>query len=96
MWVVRIRSVLRCMRGPRTGGAKTVRDAVARNLQLPAGRSPGMALELEHDCPRCGEPRSFYRRASTMLHLGRKTKWACPECDYTFVRVDGIDSSERA
>ena len=52
-----------------------------------------MALELEHDCPACGEPRAFYRSASTTLHLGLKTKWACPECDYAFVTINGIDSS---
>lgn len=53
-----------------------------------------MALELEHFCPACGEDRTFYRSGSTLLHLGLKTKWACPECDFGFVRVDGIDTSE--
>lgn len=53
-----------------------------------------MALELEHECPNCGETRTFYRSASMYLHLGLKTKWACPECDYGFVMVDGeIDTS---
>lgn len=53
-----------------------------------------MASELEHECPRCGQERTFYRSASTTLHLGLKTKWRCPECGYGLVRVDGeIDSS---
>jgi len=54
-----------------------------------------MALELDHACPECGEERTFYKSASMELHLGRKVKWACPECDYGFVTVDGdIDTSE--
>jgi len=48
-----------------------------------------MSLELEHECPRCGGDRSFYRAASTELHLGEKVKWHCPECDWGFVRIDG-------
>ncbi len=55
-----------------------------------------MAMELEHHCPVCGEEREFYRTASTTLHLGEKTKWACPECSYGFVLVDGIDTSASA
>lgn len=47
-----------------------------------------MALELTRACPGCGEERAFYRSASTNLHLGLKTKWACPECDFGFVRID--------
>ena len=48
-----------------------------------------MAMELERACPGCGEERAFYRSASMNLHLGLKTKWACPECGYGFVRIDG-------
>ncbi len=56
-----------------------------------------MALELDHDCPECEEERTFYRAASTTLHLGTKVKWRCPDCDYTFVRIDGeIDTSQPA
>ena len=55
-----------------------------------------MAMELEHNCPVCGKERTFYRSASTTLHLGEKTKWACPDCFYGFVLVDGIDSSASA
>jgi rubredoxin len=46
-----------------------------------------MSLELERDCPECGGPRTFYLTASTNLHLGEKRKWACPDCDYAFVRI---------
>ncbi|MHB9286713.1 hypothetical protein ACKVMT_06695 [Halobacteriales archaeon Cl-PHB] len=56
-----------------------------------------MSLELEHHCPDCGEPRTFYRAASTEMHLGEKVKWHCPECDYGFVRIDGtVDTSTTA
>lgn len=48
-----------------------------------------MTLELERNCPSCGVERTFYRSAATFLHLGLKTKWACPDCDFGFVRVDG-------
>lgn len=47
-----------------------------------------MALETERTCPVCNEARRFYRAASTLLHLGEKVKWRCPDCDYQFVRVD--------
>ena len=51
-------------------------------------------MELEHDCPDCGETKTFYRAASTTLHLGEKIKWHCPDCDYGFVRIDGdVDTS---
>lgn len=53
-----------------------------------------MSLELEHYCPSCGTDRVFYRAASTNLHLGLKTKWACPECSYSFIVIDGIDTSQ--
>ena len=52
-----------------------------------------MARELDHDCPDCGEEQTFYRTASTTLHLGTKTKWRCPECEYGLVRVGDIDSA---
>ena len=52
-----------------------------------------MSLQMEHECPSCGGPRKFYRTASTVLHLGEKTKWHCPDCDYGYVLIDGIDSS---
>jgi ribosomal protein L37AE/L43A len=53
-----------------------------------------MSLEREHDCPVCEESQTFYRAASTELHLGTKIKWHCPDCDYGFVTIgDEIDSS---
>jgi len=53
-----------------------------------------MTEDLRHDCPECDAERDFYRTASTNLHLGLKTKWACPECDFRLVRIDGdIDSA---
>lgn len=55
-----------------------------------------MTTELDHDCPNCGEERTFYQSAATSLHLGEKTKWACPECDYAFVRIGADISSATA
>lgn len=56
-----------------------------------------MSQELEHACPNCETAKTFYRSASTNLHLGLKTKWQCPDCEYAFVMVDGdIDSSASA
>lgn len=51
-----------------------------------------MSLSLENDCPECGTE-EFYKVASTRLHLGTKKKWHCPNCDYGFVTIDGIDTS---
>ena len=56
-----------------------------------------MSQELEHDCPVCGETKTFYRAASTMLHLGEKVKWHCPDCDYGFVRIgSAVDTGAEA
>jgi predicted RNA-binding Zn-ribbon protein involved in translation (DUF1610 family) len=55
-----------------------------------------MTMELDHGCPACGEERTFWRVASTQLHLGEKTKWRCPDCEFGFVRIDGIDSTADA
>lgn len=52
-----------------------------------------MALERTHACPVCETDRTFYRSASTFLHLGLKVKWACDECDYQFVQVGDIDTA---
>lgn len=46
-------------------------------------------MELEHDCPHCGQSKLFYRAASTTMQLGTKVKWHCPDCEYGFVRIDG-------
>ncbi|EMA27895.1 hypothetical protein C445_19622 [Halobiforma lacisalsi AJ5] len=57
-------------------------------------------MELDQYCPECGEDRTFYRAASTTLHLGEKIKWHCPECSYGFVRIGdngtAVDSSADA
>lgn len=51
-------------------------------------------MEIEHYCPACGEDRTFHLMASVELHLGRKTKYYCEECDYELVRIDGeVDSA---
>ena len=56
-----------------------------------------MSLEREHDCPTCDETQTFYRAASTMLGLGEKVKWRCPDCGYSFVVIgEDIDSSAPA
>lgn len=55
-----------------------------------------MAMALDHVCPECDEERTFRLAARTTLHLGRKTKWTCPECSYGFVQIDGIDTSASA
>ncbi|WP_265112409.1 hypothetical protein [Halosolutus halophilus] len=51
-----------------------------------------MSMERDDECPNCGEV-TFYRAASTTLHLGEKVKWHCPNCDYGFVQIDGIDTN---
>jgi predicted RNA-binding Zn-ribbon protein involved in translation (DUF1610 family) len=53
-----------------------------------------MAQELEHECPECGAEKTFWRVASTTLHLGEKVKWRDGDCGYAFVTVDGIDTSD--
>ncbi|WP_435333450.1 hypothetical protein [Haloarchaeobius sp. TZWWS8] len=54
-----------------------------------------MTLEIEHYCPTCEEEETFYKAASTNVHLGKKMKWHCTECDYGFVKIDGaVDTSE--
>ncbi|OVE84214.1 DUF7838 family putative zinc beta-ribbon protein [Natronolimnobius baerhuensis] len=60
-----------------------------------------MTLELDHECPDCEADKTFYRAASTTLHLGTKIKWHCPDCDYGFIQINGnredpIDSSVSA
>ncbi|MFW6003588.1 MAG: hypothetical protein ACOCPT_04120 [Halanaeroarchaeum sp.] len=55
-----------------------------------------MASEMEHYCPDCEADRTFKKSASTMVHLGQKTKWYCTECDYQLIKIDGIDSTATA
>ncbi|MFT4932011.1 MAG: transposase-like protein [Natronomonas sp.] len=56
-----------------------------------------MPMRTTRECPLCEAERTFYLVASTELHLGRKTKWICEECDYQVVKIDGdIDSAAGA
>lgn len=55
-----------------------------------------MSLEITHYCPNCDEERMFYRTASTLVHLGEKTKWSCNECDYGFVKIGELESDTHA
>ena len=53
-----------------------------------------MSLELDRECPVCGETKTFYRAAAMEMHLGTKVKWHCPDCEYGFVRIDdAVDAS---
>lgn len=47
-----------------------------------------MPMDIEDYCPSCEEDRTFWKTASTKMHLGTKVKWHCPECEYGFVRID--------
>jgi len=49
-----------------------------------------MTLEKDVACPSCGGTETFYRTAAMQLHLGEKTKWRCPACDYGYVEIDDI------
>lgn len=72
---------------------------ISRNQYIQVKRSvtDGMSLECEHDCPVCNERQVFYRAASTMLHLGQKVKWRCPDCGYCVVTIgEDVTSSSPA
>ncbi len=52
-------------------------------------------MDRRRTCPECGDERTFDCVASTEMHLGEKTKWRCPGCSYTFVRIDDeVDTAE--
>lgn len=56
-----------------------------------------MSTTLERNCPGCETDREFYLAASTNLHLGPKTKWTCPECGHSVVRIgDSVDTGASA
>lgn len=63
-------------------------------LNMGAYGLTGMALEKEIECPRCEETHPFYRTAATTLHLGEKSKWRCPECEYGYIEINGISTLE--
>lgn len=52
-----------------------------------------MSLSLNEACPEC-DAEEFYRAASTRIQLGVKKKWHCTGCDYGFVTINGVDTSE--
>lgn len=53
-----------------------------------------MSLEAEFECSRCGGTETFWKTASTEMHLGQKVKWDCTECSYGIVRIDdAVDTS---
>ena len=78
-------------RRPRAVAAADRAARISRFNTAP-DRSARMALEKDVDCPACGETRSFYRTAAMTLHLGEKTKWRCPDCEYGYVEINGIDT----
>jgi len=56
-----------------------------------------MAMETERHCPNCGEERTFWRVASTTVHLGEKVKWRCAECERGVVQIgDAVDTGVEA
>lgn len=55
-----------------------------------------MATELDHHCPSCEAERAFYRTAAMNVHLGLKTKWSCPDCEYGFIRIAADDDISTA
>ena len=52
-----------------------------------------MSDAVTRSCPVCETDREFYAAARTTVHLGEKWKFRCPECGYTFVRIDSIETA---
>lgn len=50
-------------------------------------------MEMELECPECGDTTVFYRTASMWVHLGLKSKWDCENCGYGIVQFNGEISS---
>jgi len=44
-------------------------------------------------CTACAVETDHRLVASTRLHIGRKQKWACLECAYQTVRIEGEGST---
>lgn len=56
-----------------------------------------MTEQRQSRCPNCDADRSFRRVAATLVHLGEKVKWDCPECGHGVVRIDGtVDTGTTA
>lgn len=54
-------------------------------------------MQTTRKCPYCEAEQTFYLIASTELHLGRKTKWLCDECERNIVKIDGkVDTAAEA
>ena len=52
-----------------------------------------MSPTFERSCPGCDTTHEYRLAASTNLHLGPKTKWTCPECGHSVVRIgDSVDT----
>lgn len=51
-----------------------------------------MSLETTHYCPDCEQETEFWCTASTLVHIGEKTKWRCSDCEYGFVKIGDIES----
>jgi len=54
-----------------------------------------MGSAVESECSDCGAT-EFYLAANTKIHLGEKVKYRCAECDYGFVRIDGVVDTSTA
>ncbi|MFW6448072.1 MAG: hypothetical protein ACOC0X_00870 [Halobacteriota archaeon] len=53
-----------------------------------------MAPRESLHCPECAETTAHRLVASTRLHLGRKRKWRCLDCERQTITVDGQVSPE--
>ncbi len=68
-------------------GWESLLTAGIEPLNTGASKQSDMGMELERECPNCGET-GFWRTASMMIHIGEKVKWSCNECGYGFVTID--------
>ena len=83
------------MRGPKTIFVRiNIGPPPTDSTDIRWPRTYSMSLKLERPCPVCGTQPTFYRVASTLLHLGKKVKWRCPVCEYGFVTI-GSDIDTR-
>jgi transposase-like protein len=66
-------------------------------LTAPRDEERNMSMQTTQECPYCEAEQTFYLIASTELHLGRKTKWLCDECERNIVKIDGeVDTAADA